>query len=68
MRIHEEGEKAMLIKTNLHEIFKNMLEGNVQITDNSVCDKCSKCGELMMPHRVCKNCGSYNKKEIIPQD
>ena len=22
----------------------------------------------MMPHRVCKNCGSYNKKEIIPQD
>ena len=25
--------------------------------------KCSKCGELMMPHRVCKNCGSYNKKE-----
>ena len=26
--------------------------------------KCSKCGELMMPHRVCKACGSYNKKEI----
>ncbi|HBC97733.1 MAG TPA: 50S ribosomal protein L32, partial [Clostridium sp.] len=21
--------------------------------------------ELMMPHRVCKACGSYNKKEII---
>ena len=27
--------------------------------------KCSKCGELMMPHRVGKACGSYNKKEII---
>ncbi len=27
--------------------------------------KCSKCGALVMPHRVCKNCGSYNKKEII---
>ena len=26
--------------------------------------KCSKCGELMMPHRVCKACGSYNKREI----
>ena len=26
--------------------------------------KCSKCGALMMPHRVCKACGSYNKKEI----
>ena len=30
--------------------------------------KCSKCGALMMPHRVCKACGSYNKKEIIAQD
>lgn len=27
--------------------------------------KCSNCGELMAPHRVCKACGSYNKKEII---
>ena len=27
--------------------------------------KCSKCGELMMSHRVCKNCGTYNKKEIV---
>ena len=27
--------------------------------------QCSKCGELMMPHRVCKACGSYNKKEIV---
>ena len=27
--------------------------------------KCSNCGELTIPHRVCKNCGSYNKKEII---
>ena len=27
--------------------------------------KCSKCGELMMPHRVCKNCGTYNKKAIV---
>ncbi|MBO7515868.1 MAG: 50S ribosomal protein L32 [Lachnospiraceae bacterium] len=30
--------------------------------------KCSKCGALMMPHRVCKACGSYNKKEIIAKD
>ena len=27
--------------------------------------KCIKCGALMMQHRVCKACGSYNKKEII---
>mgnify|MGYP001239096024 CR=1 FL=1 len=29
---------------------------------------CSKCGELMAPHRVCKACGSYNKKEILPTE
>ena len=27
--------------------------------------KCPKCGALMMPHRVCKACGTYNKKEIV---
>ena len=30
--------------------------------------KCSKYGTLMMHHRVCKSCGSYNKKEIIAVD
>ena len=30
--------------------------------------KCSKCGALMMPHRVCKNCGTYNKREIVAQN
>ena len=30
--------------------------------------KCSKCGALTVPHRVCKACGTYNKKEIIKQE
>ena len=30
--------------------------------------KCSTCGALMMPHRVCKSCGSYNKREIVSVD
>ena len=29
---------------------------------------CSKCGELMVPHRVCKACGSYNKREVVSVD
>lgn len=29
---------------------------------------CSKCGELMRTHRMCKSCGSYNKKEIKKVD
>jgi large subunit ribosomal protein L32 len=27
--------------------------------------KCSKCGEFKLPHRVCKNCGTYGDKEVI---
>ena len=27
--------------------------------------KCSKCGELMVPHRVCKACGSYKKQTVL---
>ena len=30
--------------------------------------KCSKCGALMMPHRVCKNCGFYKGREVIKMD
>lgn len=26
---------------------------------------CSKCAELMRAHRVCKACGSYNRKEVL---
>ena len=27
--------------------------------------KCSKCGELHLPHRVCKACGNYNGREVV---
>lgn len=27
--------------------------------------KCSKCGALIMPHRVCPNCGTYNKRQVV---
>jgi len=27
--------------------------------------KCPKCQEYKMPHRVCKNCGTYNDKEVL---
>lgn len=43
---------------------KNSRRANWKMSGTNLV-KCSKCGELTMPHRVCKNCGSYNKKEII---
>lgn len=27
--------------------------------------ECSQCGESKLSHRVCKNCGYYNKKQVI---
>ncbi len=27
--------------------------------------KCPKCGELMMPHRACKACGTYKNKVVV---
>ncbi len=30
--------------------------------------KCSKCGEYNLSHRVCKECGWYDGKEIIKKE
>ncbi len=27
--------------------------------------KCTQCGELKLPHRVCPSCGYYKGKEVI---
>ncbi len=29
---------------------------------------CPKCGEMVLSHRVCKNCGTYDGKEVIAID
>ena len=26
---------------------------------------CPKCGELRMPHRACRNCGTYNNRIVL---
>ena len=30
--------------------------------------KCKKCGAIIKPHRVCKECGEYKGKVIITKD
>ena len=27
--------------------------------------KCSNCGAVIKPHRVCKACGSYKGKQVV---
>lgn len=29
--------------------------------------RCSQCHSFKLPHRVCKECGYYNGKEVIKQ-
>ncbi len=29
--------------------------------------ECPHCHEMKVPHRVCKNCGFYNGKEVVAQ-
>lgn len=28
--------------------------------------ECPNCGELKLPHHVCKSCGHYREREITP--
>lgn len=30
--------------------------------------KCPKCGEMILPHRVCPNCGTYNKRQVVAKE
>jgi len=29
---------------------------------------CPNCGEIRLPHRVCKNCGHYQGREVLEVD
>ncbi len=33
--------------------------------DAPALSRCSNCGELTAPHKVCKNCGFYKGVEVI---
>ena len=33
--------------------------------DAPALSKCTQCGELKMPHRVCPVCGDYKGKEVV---
>ncbi len=28
---------------------------------------CKNCGQMMLSHRVCPSCGSYNGKQVVAQ-
>lgn len=38
-----------------------------KISANGVTN-CPKCGEVVRPHRVCKNCGTYKGKDVVTKE
>jgi large subunit ribosomal protein L32 len=38
---------------------------NFKLTSPAV-TKCSNCGAIMSPHRVCASCGYYNGRFVLP--
>ena len=46
---------------------RDMRRTHYKISANGLV-KCSNCGELTIPHRVCKNCGFYKGQEVIKHE
>ena len=37
---------------------------NMKLQATTLC-KCSKCGQLILPHRVCPQCGYYKGVQVV---
>ena len=44
---------------------KNKRRSNVWKLEGPAFSKCTHCGELKTPHRVCPSCGYYKDREVI---
>jgi large subunit ribosomal protein L32 len=39
---------------------------NMRCAFEAMPNTCQSCGELKTPHRICRSCGKYGEKQIIP--
>ncbi|PKM50768.1 MAG: 50S ribosomal protein L32 [Firmicutes bacterium HGW-Firmicutes-7] len=51
-------------KRKVSKARRNSRRANWKLTAPNL-GKCSKCGALVMSHRVCKACGTYKNKVVI---
>ncbi len=47
---------------------KNSRRSSVSKLTAPTLTTCAKCGEKILPHRVCDNCGSYDGKVVIEKE
>ncbi|HHY52170.1 MAG TPA: 50S ribosomal protein L32 [Clostridiales bacterium] len=47
---------------------KNKRRSNVWKLSAPALSKCTQCGALKTPHRVCSSCGYYNGRQVIVKE
>lgn len=47
---------------------KDKRRSNVWKLPTPAFSKCTQCGELKAPHKVCLNCGYYKGREVISKE
>ncbi|MGI6404157.1 MAG: 50S ribosomal protein L32 [Oscillospiraceae bacterium] len=55
-------------KTKHSQARKNKRRSNVWKLSAPALSKCTQCGALKTPHRVCSSCGYYNGRQIIAKE
>ena len=55
-------------KTNTSKATPDNTRSNVWKLDAPALSRCSNCGELTAPHKVCKHCGYYKGVEVISKE
>ncbi|MBP0989867.1 MAG: 50S ribosomal protein L32 [Oscillospiraceae bacterium] len=52
-------------KRRISKARRDKRRASVWKLDTPAFSKCTQCGELKLPHRVCPNCGFYDGKEVV---
>ncbi len=55
-------------KRRVSKARRDKRRSNVWRMDAPELVKCSQCGELKRPHRLCPECGYYYGKQVIKKD
>ncbi len=52
-------------KRKVSKARRDKRRGQVWKLETPALSRCTNCGELKAPHRVCGNCGYYKGREVI---